>query len=86
MRLPVDRERWKQVEQLLQSALQRPSGEREKFVREASGDDEALEREVRSLLIWGQAAGGFLESPAIEVAARALALEQNQEARRAPAH
>jgi serine/threonine protein kinase len=67
------------VDQLLQSALQQPPGERERFVREASDGDEALEREVRSLLIWNQEAGSFLESPALEVVARAHALQQNKD-------
>ena len=41
--------------------------------------DEALEREVRSLLTSQQQAGSFLESPAIEVAAEALALQQSKD-------
>ncbi len=76
----MDRERWQQVDHLLQSALQQPPGEREAFLRQACGGDEALEREVRSLLTAQQEAGSFLESPAVEVAARALALEQSKKA------
>ena len=72
----MDRERWQQVDHLLQSVLQQPPGEREAFLRQACRGDEALEREVRSLLTAQQEAGSFLESPAVEVAARALALEQ----------
>src|SRR5260370_32412190 len=73
----MDRERWQQVDQLLQSALQQLPGERERFVREASDGDEALEREVRSLLVWKQEAGSFLENPALEVVARAHGLQQD---------
>ena len=46
----MDSERWKQVDGLLQSALERPPDEREAFLRQACVDDEALEHEVRSLL------------------------------------
>ena len=46
----MDSERWKQVDSLLQSALERPPDEREAFLRQACAGDEALEREVRSLL------------------------------------
>src|SRR5258708_19178407 len=76
----MDSDRWKQVDSLLQSVLERPPEERDAFLRHASAGDEALEREVRSLLISQQQAGSFLESPAMEVAARALALRQDQHA------
>src|SRR5271157_3154596 len=75
----MDSERWKQVDSLLQSVLERPAGERDAFLRHACASDEALEREVRSLLKSQQEAGSFLEGPAIDAAARALALEQSEE-------
>jgi eukaryotic-like serine/threonine-protein kinase len=75
----MDSQRWKQVDTLLQSVLERPPEDREAFLRQASSGDEALEREVRSLLMSARQAGNFLESPAIEAAARALALEQRQD-------
>src|SRR5271165_207692 len=74
----MDSDRWKQVDSVLQSALERPPEERDAFLRKACAGDEALEREVRSLLASQQAAGSFLESPAIEVAARAMASGQNK--------
>ena len=73
----MDSERWKQVDNLLQSVLQRPLEERDAFLRDACAGDEALEREVRSLLSSALEAGSFLDSPAIEVAARAKALRQD---------
>ena len=72
----MDSERWKQVDNLLQSVLQRPLEERDEFLRRACGSDEELAREVGSLLLAQQQAGKFLESPAIEAAAAALAVEQ----------
>jgi len=74
----MDSDRWKQVDSLLQSVLERPPEEREAFLRRACAGDEALEREVRSLLASQQEAGSFLESPAIEVAARALGRQQSR--------
>ena len=76
----MDSDRWKQVDRLLQAVLERPPEEREVFLRHACGADEALEREVRSLLVSQQQAGSFLESPAIELAARALGRKQSKEA------
>jgi serine/threonine protein kinase/dienelactone hydrolase len=68
----MDSELWKQVDSLLQAALERPPAGRAEFLRQACAGDEALEREVRSLLASQQEAGSFLESPAIEVAARSI--------------
>src|SRR5215469_8019803 len=72
----MDSDRWKQVDNLLQSALEQPRGERESFLRRVCAGDKSLEREVLSLLASQERAGGFLETPAIEVAARNLALHQ----------
>jgi eukaryotic-like serine/threonine-protein kinase len=74
----MDPDRWKQVDSLLQSVLERPPGERDAFLRHACAADEALEREVRSLLAAQQQAGIFLENPAIEEAARAIANQRNR--------
>ncbi|MGA3103462.1 MAG: protein kinase [Terriglobales bacterium] len=74
----MDSDRWKQVDSLLQSVLERPPGERDQFLRHACATDESLEREVRSLLTAQQQAGSFLENPAIEEAARAIAHERNR--------
>ncbi len=75
----MDSERWKQIEGVLQSVLDRPSEERESFLRSACAGDEEMEREVRSLLTSERKAGGFLENPAIAVAARAAARRQVSE-------
>jgi tetratricopeptide (TPR) repeat protein/predicted Ser/Thr protein kinase len=65
-------ERWKQVDDVLQSVLDRAPEDRDAFLRQACAGDQALEREVRSLLaVWPQA-GDFLARPAIEVAASAF--------------
>ena len=68
----MDSVRWTQIDSLLQAVLERPVEERDAFLRQACAGNETLEREVRSLLKSHQQAGSFLESPAIEVAARVL--------------
>jgi predicted ATPase/serine/threonine protein kinase len=69
----MDAERWRRVDQLLQSALLLPPEAREEFLcRECAGDD-ALEREVKSLLDSHRNANDFLERPAIKVAAKVMA-------------
>ena len=71
----MDTERWKRIDDLLQSALELAPEDREEFLRDASGGDEALADEVRSLMTSYRRAGGFLETPAVEVAARSIAAE-----------
>lgn len=70
-------DRWQRVDELLQSALERVPGERDAFVKQACAGDEALEREVRSLLRFEPDAGSFLENPAIEWAARDSSAERS---------
>jgi serine/threonine protein kinase len=69
----MDADRWNRIDHLLNAARERPPNEREAFLREICVDDDALEREIRSLLAAEEQAGSFLDSPAIDVAARALA-------------
>ena len=66
----MDPERWNHVDRLLQSALDLPAAERDVFLRNASGGDEQLEAELRSLLAAHDRADGFLAAPAIDLAAR----------------
>src|SRR5580704_3541770 len=80
----MNSDRWKQIDGLLQAVLERPPEERDAFLRNACGDDEELEREVRSLLTAQQHAGNFLETPAIEEAARVLAQQQQNDSKRNP--
>jgi len=75
----MDSDRWKQVDNLLQSVLDRPPADRDGFLSSACAGDETLEREVRSLLALEERAGGFLENPAMEVVARTMALQQDQD-------
>jgi len=80
----MDSERWKQVNEVLQSALDRAPEERDAFLRSACVGDETLEREVRSLLASDERAGRFLENAAMEVAARAMARGDGEDGQEVP--
>ena len=81
----MDPERWKQIDNLLQSALNHSAATRDDFLRKACVGRPEMEAEVRTLLQAHQQAGSFLESPAMETATRGeaghlLAGEQNENA------
>src|SRR5712692_7257920 len=69
-------ERWRRVEQLFYAALDRDESQRATFLAAACQGDEGLRREVESLLARQKQAENFMETPAAEVAAKALAHEQ----------
>jgi ABC-type cobalamin transport system ATPase subunit len=69
----VERERWLKVERLYHAAREREGSERAQFLREACAGDESLLWEVESLLAEEGGSGSFLGTPALEVAAQALA-------------
>src|SRR6202451_3287420 len=71
----MDSDRWQQIDNLLHAALERPPDGRAEFLRQACAGDQDLEREVQSLLASDEQVGSFLDSPAMEVAARDLAYE-----------
>src|ERR1700746_2212833 len=66
-------ERWEQINDLFQSAVERVPEERAAFLEEACRGDEALCREVKSLIACYEPAQGFIESSAFEVAPELLA-------------
>src|SRR5215471_4407347 len=68
-------ERWQQVEQLYHAALACEESQRAAFLIKACPADGALRRQVELLLIHDQQAKDFLESPALEAVAKALAHE-----------
>ena len=57
----MQRERWREVEELFESAVSRPPEERAAFLDQACGEDEELRREIESLLKADASATGFLE-------------------------
>ena len=60
--------RWKKVFDLFQSTVERAPEERAAFLDEACHGDEAMRREVESLLTSHERAENFIEVPAFEVA------------------
>jgi len=69
----MDPDHLEQIERLYHSALEYPKSERPAFLKQACGGDEALCREVESLLECHTQAEGFIEAPALVAAARELA-------------
>src|SRR5918993_2056844 len=58
-------ERWQQIEEVLQNALDLPWSERATFIAERCGNDRELEHEASSLLDAHEDAGNFIETPAL---------------------
>ncbi len=66
-------ERWAKIEQLYHAALERNSSARAAFLAEACADDAPLHRQVTALLEQDDPA--FINTPALNLAAQALAAE-----------
>src|SRR5882724_8225204 len=73
----MEPERWQRVEQLYHSALALEESRRDAFLNDSCAGDEALRRDVVSLLACHERAEEFLELPALEVVAKQLAGEQS---------
>ena len=74
----MDAARWKQIDQLVDAALELPTGEREDFVFQRSGDDAELRKAVLELLAaQDSSSGGFLSNSAMRVAAKAAADQED---------
>ena len=73
----MDAARWKQIEDLYQSALDLPPDQRGAFLEQSCTGDRDLLQQVQAMLESDARAGEFLESPAVETAARILAAERN---------
>jgi serine/threonine protein kinase/Tfp pilus assembly protein PilF len=66
-------ERWQQVEEIFQAALDTDAGARAAFVAQACGGDDELRREVGALLAYERQAEHFIEKPVLQEAAERLA-------------
>ncbi|MBA3514996.1 MAG: serine/threonine protein kinase, partial [Pyrinomonadaceae bacterium] len=69
----MKRERNRQIDQVFQAALARDTEERTAFLDKACNDDPGLRRDVEALLASDEQAGGFIESPALEIAPELVA-------------
>jgi eukaryotic-like serine/threonine-protein kinase len=75
----MDSERWQEVERIYHLAKDIEPGECETVLKEECKGDESLRGEVESLLGFRHRAKDFIESPALEVQAKALAQAQGAE-------
>ena len=71
-------DRWQKIEELYHTAREREGSQRVAFLEEACAGDEALRREIESLLPEDKEAKGFLESPALEIVAKKIAQAQTR--------
>ena len=71
----MDREHWRKIERLCNSALDLEPERRESFLVETCAGDESLLRDVRLLLDMQPEAENFIESPAMERVAKRIAAE-----------
>src|SRR5215471_7281104 len=74
----MKRERFQDIDRLFQAALGRSPGDRAEFLARACGADVELRSAVESLLSHHETAGGFIESPAYEVAAELLTAQESE--------
>ncbi len=66
-------ERWRQIEELYHAALEREPSERAAFVNDACAGNPELRKEIESLLVCDESAAHFIETPAFDATARAIA-------------
>jgi eukaryotic-like serine/threonine-protein kinase len=66
-------ERYQQIDEIFDAALELPTSERQTYLDEACRGDAELRKEVESLLKAFDKAEHFIESPALEIAAKSLA-------------
>ena len=76
MEVPTKPDRWREIEELYQSAIEMPKGERQSFLLEACGGDYGLLEEVESLLKQESTPSSVLDTPAVMVVAKAFAADQ----------
>ena len=69
----MEPERWQEIERLCYSALNEEKSARAAFLERACNGDEALRRAVELLLAQNEKEDNFLDTPAMEVAAKRLA-------------
>jgi serine/threonine protein kinase len=72
----VEEARWREVERIYHTALKRGVDERAEYLKAACEGDEALRRDVESLLAECRETHSFLEAPAIRLAAEELARDE----------
>src|SRR6201991_2803570 len=74
----MDPERLRQIEDCYHAALELPPNERESFIEDSCGEDEALRREVESLLAVKRSSNNFFEQPPLSLAAEMFSQRETQ--------
>ncbi len=74
----MDRERWQHLEELFDAAQGLDASERASFIHKACGTDDALRSEIESLLVCGAEPESFIDSSALDIAAKLLARNLTQ--------
>ena len=69
-------ERWQQVKEIFNSAINYRPEERSSFISNACSGDEELRNEVESLIASHEKSGSFIDEPAFEAAATLLSNEK----------
>jgi serine/threonine protein kinase/Tol biopolymer transport system component len=69
----MNKERWQKVRRICEDVLEREAGERQAFLTKACAGDEGIREEVESFLSGGSGKDGFIETPVLEIAAKAMA-------------
>ena len=65
-------ERWQQVDEIFQAAIEMDPAERAAFIGTSCVGDEELRREVESLIITDEQGLSFIDAPAVQFAAGLL--------------
>jgi Tol biopolymer transport system component len=73
----MNSDRWQQVKEIFQAAMDRAPAERAVFVSDACAGDQVLQREVESLMSSDGRSGTFLDSPAYEAAAEMIVKDKS---------
>src|SRR5919205_3184678 len=71
-------ERWQQVKQIFNSAINYRPEERSLFISQACSGDDQLRSEVESLIASHEESGSFIDKPAFEAAASLLANDKTE--------
>ena len=69
----MDPGRWARMKEIFQAARECEPAQREALLRELCAGDEALRTAVNGMLARDSSGAGFLETPALEIEARAMA-------------
>lgn len=82
----MDDRRWQRLQDLFHAASEKHGAQRQMLLDEQCGDDEPLRHEVESMLIFQEESEDFIESSALEVAAKLMAEEETAPDNRSRVH